>query len=86
MKKENTDYKIGSEKFIKESDDEYNEDPEFSQFSLDPANLINNRQEINNESSRLDNWNIDLNFSTKLTNLKEGLDAKIKHRKKREGD
>jgi len=84
MRKEDMDYKIGSEKFIKDDDD--NENPEFSQSSLDPADFINNQQEINNESSHLDNWNSDLNFSKKLTNLKDGLDAKIKHRKKREGD
>jgi len=86
MKEKNIDYKIVSEKVIKDLEEGYDENPELLGFILAPKDSIGNQREINKNNSQLNNSKSDLNFPKKLTILQDSIDAKIKHRKKREGD
>lgn len=85
MKEKNVDYEIVSEKIIKDLDEAYDKNPELLRFILAPKDFVDNQREINKKNPQLNNSKSDLNFPIKITSL-HSMDAKIKYRKKREGD
>ncbi|MHA2430941.1 MAG: hypothetical protein ACXACC_07900 [Promethearchaeota archaeon] len=86
MKRENRDYKIKYETHIDNGNKNYNANPKLSRVEVAPLKFIDNRGKRNKLENLQNNSRILSNSSFKQIIQNNSIDAKIKHRKKREGD
>lgn len=86
MKKENRDYKIKYEKHIENDNKDYNANPKILKVEVAPLKFIDNRGKRNKLENLQNNSRILSNSSFKPIIQNNNIDAKIKHRKEREGD
>ncbi|MFX1259867.1 MAG: hypothetical protein ACFFAN_18610 [Promethearchaeota archaeon] len=83
MKKKNMEKKIKYKNHIKNGNRRYNVNPDIAKIEITPQN-INDLDKILNNQLLIPK--IDSNVSSDNFFLNFNLDAKIKHRKKRDGD
>jgi len=86
MKRENKNYKIKYERHIEDPNGDYNVNPELLRAEIVQCYFIERQGRLIKLNNHSNNWKIDSFFSSKIINHYNDMDAKIKHRKKREGD
>lgn len=79
-------YKIKYKRHIKNHNGDYFVNPELLKTEIEPLNFIYRQRRINKLKNHSNNSKIDSNSSSKKINYNVGMDATIKHRKRREGD
>ncbi len=78
--------KIKYKKYIKDNTGDYKVNPELLRVEIAPLDSTDKQGRLNKLNNHSDNSKINSNPSSKTINHNIGMDAKIKHRKKREGD
>lgn len=79
-------YKKKYKNYSEDNSGDYNINPELLKVEVAPRDFIHKQGRLNKLNSHSDNSKINSNPSSKIINHNIGMDAKIKHRKKREGD
>ncbi len=79
-------FKKKYKKSIEDYGRDYNLNPELLRVEIDQRYFIDKQGRLKNLNNQSNNSKTNPNPSSKIINHNIGLDAKIKHRKKREGD
>ncbi len=84
MKRENMDYKTKNKNSLEDNGGDSNLNPELLKVEISPLDSTNKQKRLIKLNTHSDNSKIDSN--PKIISHEIGMDAKIKHRKKRDGD
>ncbi|MFX1594202.1 MAG: hypothetical protein ACFFCL_16040 [Promethearchaeota archaeon] len=86
MKRENMNFKKKYKKSIEVYSRDYNLNPELLKVKKSQGNFIDKRGSLKKLNYHSNNSKINSNRYSKIVNHNIGMNARIKHRKKREGD